>query len=101
VSIVPDVAIHPDCWLSHGVMFAAHKGFENVSWTSLIEGHPCYTPGKVSTSINVSHHSAASVRLDIWSRGACCASLVGANAGESLQIDTFAHNKSGVAYQEG
>lgn len=25
----------------------AHKGYENVSWTELIKGHPCYTPGKV------------------------------------------------------
>lgn len=25
---------------------SAHKGYENVSWTELIKGHPCYTPGK-------------------------------------------------------
>lgn len=34
---------------------AAHKGYENVSWTELIKGHPCYTPGKVGVWLGGQH----------------------------------------------
>lgn len=40
---------------------AAHKGYENVSWTELIKGHPCYTPGKVSRAL-LHHFRVASAK---------------------------------------